>query len=446
MIKLSEDGKKILSCSKDYTGTYIIPNGVVEIGLNAFKDCQRLTGIEMPSSVVSICAGAFDGCTALKNVVLPSSVQTIGDFAFSHCINLKTIEITSSIKNLGGFIFCGCNSLDRVIINDNRLLFFPHNYVGVYKIPDGIETIKAGAFSGCINLNEISLPDSLISIEDMAFSGTGLAVIKIPNNTKHIGYRAFGECKLLRKALINAGVTCISRYMFHGCKSLQYVSIPETVKTIMACSFAGCSSLESLSVPNSVSRIEYDAFAGCDKLKDFEIPNSVTFIGARVFSRCSKLKNIYIPMSVRMLENSTFQDIPSLVPVFVDSRNPYFYDVDGCLFSKDKSELLRYSDQLDGFFAIPEGITTICSSAFSNCEVKYVKIPSSISKICDCAFDKVKIQELHIRVDDPNSIEISTNAFGEISKDCILYVPIGTGYAYRNHPVFGCFKEVIIEK
>jgi hypothetical protein len=27
-----------------------------------------------------------------------------------------------------------------------------------------------------------------------------------------------------------------------------------------------------------------------------------------------------------------------------------------------------------------------------------------------------------------------------------LYVPIGTGYAYRHHPFFSKFKEVVIER
>ncbi|MCQ2257171.1 MAG: hypothetical protein MJZ41_04150 [Bacteroidaceae bacterium] len=50
-------------------------------------------------------------------------------------------------------------------------------------------------------------------------------------------------------------------------------------------------------------------------------------------------------------------------------------------------------------------------------------------------------------MEDPNLISINDYAFNKFALDqCTLYVPVGTGYAYRHHPVFGEFKEVIIER
>ena len=44
-------------------------------------------------------------------------------------------------------------------------------------------------------------------------------------------------------------------------------------------------------------------------------------------------------------------------------------------------------------------------------------------------------------------IYIKTNAFDDTPiENCTLHVPAGTEDAYRAHPVFGKFKEVIIEK
>jgi len=44
-------------------------------------------------------------------------------------------------------------------------------------------------------------------------------------------------------------------------------------------------------------------------------------------------------------------------------------------------------------------------------------------------------------------VETKSDAFDDcdLSK-CVLYVPVGTGYAYRHHPIFSKFKEVVIEK
>lgn len=56
------------------------------------------------------------------------------------------------------------------------------------------------------------------------------------------------------------------------------------------------------------------------------------------------------------------------------------------------------------------------------------------------------LQELHIHQERPEEIVIEEEAFDGLN-NCILYVPIGTGYAYRHHPAFeGKFKEVIIER
>ena len=98
---------------------------------------------------------------------------------------------------------------------------------------------------------------------------------------------------------------------------------------------------------------------------------------------------------------------------------------------------------------IAHGITSIEDWAFSGCKaLTSISIPNSVTSIGDYAFDGcTALTSIHIRCEHPENLEIHKYAFyGTNIENCTLHVPIGTGYAYRHHPVFSKFKEVIIEK
>lgn len=65
-----------------------IPDDVIVIGGNAFKNCKYLTSVILPESVVKLYFGAFSGCSNLKEINIPDSVNFIGDFCFLNCDNL----------------------------------------------------------------------------------------------------------------------------------------------------------------------------------------------------------------------------------------------------------------------------------------------------------------------------------------------------------------------
>lgn len=116
----------------------IVPKGVGSIADNAFRDCCNLQSINIPDGVVTICEGAFSGCSSLMDLVIPDSVTTIGFGCFSGCVNLQNVNIPAGITHLPERIFSGCSSLRNI------------------SIPNTVKRIGSHAFCDCAA--EITLP------------------------------------------------------------------------------------------------------------------------------------------------------------------------------------------------------------------------------------------------------------------------------------------------
>lgn len=94
--------EKILEKYTGKGGDVIIPDGVTEIGEDAFRDCEDVTGVTIPASVYAIGAHAFEGCH-ISDVVIPDSVGKIGRDAFK-IYGLRHITINEMWSNAGGEI------------------------------------------------------------------------------------------------------------------------------------------------------------------------------------------------------------------------------------------------------------------------------------------------------------------------------------------------------
>ncbi len=95
------------------------------------------------------------------------------------------------------------------------------------------------------------LPDSVTSIAEYAFSGSGLVSVRLPEGV---------------------GFTTMPSHLFSGCEQLTSVVIPSNVTTIADNCFSGCSSLEQILIPENVKSIGEGAFYEC---------NALTFIDLR---------------------------------------------------------------------------------------------------------------------------------------------------------------------
>ncbi len=77
-----------------------IPNGVKQIGAEAFKGNTRITGVIFPSSVTVIGEDAFAGCSSLTSISGGDYLEEIRDRAFEGC-PLSTIKIPAYVEKVG---------------------------------------------------------------------------------------------------------------------------------------------------------------------------------------------------------------------------------------------------------------------------------------------------------------------------------------------------------
>ncbi len=131
---------------------------------------------------------------------------------------------------------------------------------------EGRKVIRIGdsAFSWCMGLTGITIPNSVMSIGVCAFQRcTGLTSVTIPNRVTSIGAGAFRECSGLTNITIPNSVTNIGDFAFQECIGLTSITIPNSVTSIWDSAFLGCSALMEITIPSSVKGIGEIALGYC---------------------------------------------------------------------------------------------------------------------------------------------------------------------------------------
>lgn len=198
-----------------------------------------IKSIKIPDSVTTIWPNAFLHCLNLKSITIPENVTTIGESAFAECESLKDFHIPKSVTSIGEKAFYGCKSLKSVTVAEDNPVFEVKGNCLIDKttktlvlgfndsvIPtDGsVEIIGNYAFALCESIDNIVIPDSVISIGNYAFSNCiGITNITIPDS-----------------------VTSIGNYAFSNCIGITDITIPDSVKKIGSCPFEKCKNLKNI--------------------------------------------------------------------------------------------------------------------------------------------------------------------------------------------------------
>ncbi len=141
-----------------------------------------------------------------KSIVIENGIQKLNKNLFSGLLDVQQISIPQSVTFLGDDIFTACYSLQSITL------------------PDQISTIPSGCFTSCFALKNIDLPASLLEISKSAFSScTSLETVVIPNNVTKIGEKAFDSCKNLLSVTLPKQLETLGDRVFNNCYRLAEV-------------------------------------------------------------------------------------------------------------------------------------------------------------------------------------------------------------------------------
>lgn len=293
-------------------GDIVIPNTVTKIGDEAFKGNKKVTGVTIPGSVVDIGNNAFEACENLKKVAFTNPGEARNNLlirlsAFKDCTKLTDVEIPARVKQIVGNIFKGCTSLMEIKVNANNPYYFAQdgvlfgpalveyspkyddNYVllaypagrqGEYTIPSKvngkeIDQIWTSGFEGAVGLTDITIPASIGRLGTAAFESTGLTHVTIPDTVQQVDPAVFQNCTKLVSVKLPAGLAEIDQYMFANCISLQHVDMPDSITKINIYAFHNCTSLTSLALPRGLTSLSVGCFEKCYNLQHVVVPPSV---------------------------------------------------------------------------------------------------------------------------------------------------------------------------
>ena len=251
-------------------------------------------------------------------------------------------------------------------------------------IPDTVTEIGASAFAGCKQLSTVQLSNKLTKLGELAFSDcTSLTSIRIPKSLEtascaYYGAGPFKGCLALQNVELETGMTKIPDNLLASCPGFTAITIPDTVTAIGGGAFRD-TCLVNVTIPDTVTEIGDSAFYACKQLATVQLSNKLTKLGELAFSDCTSLTSIRIPKSLETASCTYY------------GAGPF----KGCLALQNvelETGMTKIPDNLlascPGFTAItiPDSVTQIGKSAFSGSKLESIRIPDTVTGMGDHVF------------------------------------------------------------
>ena len=245
--------------------------------------------------------------------------------------------------------------------------------------------------------------------DDVKNNVTNLVIADVYNGlpVTAIGRRAFKNYIGLVSVTIPGGVTSINNSAFFGCKGLTSINYTGTItdwinitglkylmgygKSNKTLTIDGNEVTGELIIPDGITTVGNYAFYGCNGLTSVTIPDGVTFIGERAFYGCSGLTSVTLFDGITSIGDEAFKDCRGLTNVNYVGTITDWIKITGLgylmSYGNWNKTLTIDGNEVTGELIIPDGVTSIGSYAFYECNgLTSVIIPNSVTSIGECTF------------------------------------------------------------
>ena len=260
-------------------------------------------------TVSRIQAWAFEADPYLEDVILPETIDTIGLQAFSDLPNLKHLDLPNSVSYIG------------------QNCFAESGLEGEFVMPAGVQVIESATFRNTL-INKLTFAEGsrLDSISDQAiFFMFELEELELPTGLRAIAYAGISSCPWLRKANLPEGLVKMDPMVFTGCP-IEELTIPSTLVEIgegflstghQMMDGDGSSPLRHISVAEG--NPIYDSREDCNAViitatntlymgkAISKLPSSLEVIASNSYSDPC-MKTLTLPAGIKKIESYAFAD------------------------------------------------------------------------------------------------------------------------------------------
>lgn len=181
----------------------------------------------------------------------------------------------------------------------------------------------------------------------------------------------FRNDKSIRKVIIRKGITSVSDWAFFGCTSLKSAVLPDGLLKIGVDSF-GNTNIKNMVVPASVREIGQCAFWGCKSLETITMPGDFKFRYNESDPDEWEFRIVstygwsgFAPEKITFTTPLNIDNISALsaTDYVVSDDDPLYSSIDGAIYSKDGTALVRIPSERTTF-RVPDGVTTVYINSF----------------------------------------------------------------------------------
>ena len=306
-------------------------------------------------------------------------------------------------------------------------------------------------------ITSITMPSTLKKICDQAFSMLiGLSTLTIPASVEEIGQASFTFLFDLKTIVVEEGNT-------HFC--CEQNMLMSASKTRLLCLIDAYDNQNPLDIilPSTIKSIDHFALS-YESVKSIALPEGLETIGQYAFA-ATGISSIAFPSTVRSIGESCLADTRNLNEITVNEANPYYTVVDGVLYDKDISNLIKVTVGHTSL-SIPKTVKTIDSNAINQTNMRSLTIPNTVEYLKRYAIrnnEKLKTLVIGSSVKEigfpsitgnpvlksvfsrnPEPVELSEGDMFVIGQDSIptLFVPEGSSQKYAATKGWDVFTNI----
>ena len=315
-------------------------------------------------------SGYVPGTATDVDVVIPQEVEgkavtVVGKEAFYKCTYTGTLTLPESLRSI------------------KQYAFSTSQFTGDLVIPEGVTEIGDSAFSMCSSFQgTLTLPSTVQTIGSSAFRYGGFTgSLVLPENLSVMGKGAFYACSNFTGDLVIPGsLKEVPAQAFYYCPKMEgTLTVSPGVESLGEESFYNSGFSGELQLPDTLKSIGKNAFMNRSKLTGtLTLKEGLTFIGENAFSGCTGLTGLQLPDSLTTIQGKAFYNCTGLSGELVLPQNLEvlgYYAFGNCT-------------GFTGNLTIPGSLKAIGANAFASCKgFTGLTISEGVEEIYEYAFN-----------------------------------------------------------